>query len=352
MGNQMELTLKALADRLSARVIGEPRARIRGAAPFELAGESDITYAVSSKYLRQLSACRAGAVIVPPGAPLGERNGLESDTPEADFVRVARLFHPGRRPRTGVHPTAVLGENLRLGSGVSLGAQVVVGTDVQIGDRSVLRPGCVIGDRVTIGDDADIGANVTIGEDCRLGDRVVIQPGSVIGSDGFGYAADGEGYLKIPHIGIVQLDDDVEIGAGNTIDRATYGRTWLQKGVKTDNLVHIAHNVVVGENTLLVAQVGVSGSVTIGKRVILAGQAGIAGHLCIGDDVRVGAQSGIGKSIPDGRIISGTPGFDHRKWLRVQALVPRLPELKRKIENMEKQLSAVCAKGAIHGRKT
>jgi UDP-3-O-[3-hydroxymyristoyl] glucosamine N-acyltransferase len=183
---------------------------------------------------------------------------------------------------------------------------------------------------------------VTILERCVIGDRVVIHSGSVIGSDGFGYAPDGKSHHKIPHTGIVQIDNDVEIGANNTIDRATFGKTIIGRGVKTDNLVHVAHNVSVGENTILVAQVGISGSVTIGKNAILAGQAGIAGHLTIGDGAIVGPQTGVGKSVPDGQIVSsGIPEMPHRLWLRVQRFIPKLPEFSKKLRGLEKRLKSL-----------
>ena len=174
-----------------------------------------------------------------------------------------------------------------------------------------------------------------------IGNRVIIHAGSVIGSDGYGFAPDGDKYYKIPQKGIVQIDDDVEIGACNTIDRATLGKTWIRQGVKTDNLVQIAHNVTVGENTLLVAQVGISGSTIIGKHAILAGQAGIAGHITIGDNVTVGPTAGVAKSVPDNQIVSGAPAMPHRLWLRVQKIIPMLPELSKKLSEIEKKLNEI-----------
>jgi UDP-3-O-[3-hydroxymyristoyl] glucosamine N-acyltransferase len=170
---------------------------------------------------------------------------------------------------------------------------------------------------------------------------VTIHAGTVIGSDGFGFASDGKTYYKIPHIGIVQIEDDVEIGAGNTIDRATFGKTLIKRGVKTDNLVQIAHNVTVGEDTILVAQVGIAGSTTIGKHVVVAGQVAIAGHLSIGDNVTVGGKAGVTKSVPNGEIVSGTPEMPHKLWLRVQRVIPRLPELKKKLLDIEKRLKKI-----------
>jgi UDP-3-O-[3-hydroxymyristoyl] glucosamine N-acyltransferase len=214
----------------------------------------------------------------------------------------------------------------------------VIGNHVRIGRRASIYPGVVIGDHVSIGDDVRLYPNVTILERCRLGERVTIHAGTVIGSDGFGFAPDGDIYHKIPHDGIVQIDDDVEIGANNTIDRGTFGKTHIQCGVKTDNLVHIAHNVTVGENTVLVAQVGISGSTSLGRHVVMAGQVGVAGHIHIGDGVMIGGQSGIASDVPAGEIMSGSVAMPHKTWLKVQRIMPRLPELKRQLVDMEKRL--------------
>ena len=187
----------------------------------------------------------------------------------------------------------------------------------------------------------EIHPNVTILERCKIGNRVIIHAGAVIGSDGFGFAPEGEKYYKVPQIGIVQIDDDVEIGALNAIDRATFGKTWIQRGVKTDNLVHIAHNVIVGENSILVAQVGISGSVTIGKHAVFAGQAGVAGHLNIGDNVIIGPQAGVAKSVPNGEVLSGSAAIPHRLWLRVQRVLPMLPEILKRLAEVEKRLKKI-----------
>jgi UDP-3-O-[3-hydroxymyristoyl] glucosamine N-acyltransferase len=189
-----------------------------------------------------------------------------------------------------------------------------------------------------IGDDVVLYPNVSILERCEIGSRVIIHAGSVIGSDGFGFALHEGGYSKIPQTGIVRIDDDVEIGACNTIDRATFGRTWIKRGVKTDNLVHIAHNVVVGEDTVLVAQVGISGSVKIGNRAILAGQAGVAQHVSIGDRAIIGPQSGVAKSVAEDQVVSGSPEMPHRLWLKVSNLIPKLPEMRKKIGELEKRI--------------
>ena len=333
------LRLARIAALVGGEVAGDPQRLVTGAAPFESAGENEIAFAAGAAYLKRLDACRAGVLLVPPATEAPDRDLIRVPNPQAAFARVLQMLHPPLRPAPGMHPTAVIGEGFRCGEQSTIGAQVVIGEGVVVGKRVVLDPHVVIGDRVTIGDDTRIFPHVTILADCRIGSRVTIQAGTVIGSDGFGYARDGEHYLKIIHRGIVQIDDDVEIGAVNTIDRATFGRTWIRSGVRTDNLVHIAHNVTVGENTILVAQVGISGSVTIGRQAILAGQAGVAGHLTIGDGATVGPQAGVARSVPPGAVVSGSPEMPHRQWLRSQRVTAQLPELAQRLRELEKRLA-------------
>ncbi len=333
------LCLARIAALVGGEVAGDPQRTVTGAAPFESAGENEIAFAAAAAYLKRLDECRAGVLLVPPATEAPGRDLIRVQNPQAAFARVLRMLHPPLRPAPGTHPSAVIGERFSCGEESTIGAQAVIGEDVVIGRGVVLAPHVVIGDRVTIGDDTRIFPHVTILADCRIGSRVTIQAGTVIGSDGFGYARDGEHYLKIVHRGIVQIDDDVEIGAVNTIDRATFGRTWIQSGVRTDNLVHIAHNVTVGENTVLVAQVGISGSVTIGRQAILAGQAGIAGHLTIGDGATVGPQAGVARSVPPGAVVSGSPEMPHRQWLRAQRITAQLPELAQRLRDLEKRLA-------------
>lgn len=330
-------TLARLAELVGGECRGDPGRRISGAAPFETASGDEISFATGS-FLKRLDASRAGAFIVARGAAPAGRDSIEADAPQAAFARVLRLFCPPRRPAPGIAPTAVIGAHTRCGEGVSIGAQAVIGEGVSLGPGVIVHPHVVLGDGVSVGAESEIFPHVTILAGCRIGARVRIQSGSVIGSDGFGYAREGAQYLRIPHRGIVQIDDDVEIGAGNTIDRATYGRTWLCRGVKTDNLVHIGHNVTVGEDTVIVAQVGISGSVTIGRQVILAGQAGVAGHLSIGDQATVGPRAGVMRSVGAGEVVSGTPQMPHGQWLRVQRLTPQLPDMARRLRELEKRL--------------
>jgi len=335
----MKIPLSKIARLVRGHVIGDSDRMIGDAAPFELAGANEITVAGSAKFLKKIADCNAAAILVSRDISDKDHNFVQVDNPLVAFAKVMQYFHPPAQPRSAIHPSAVIGKEFKCGQNVTIGPLAVIGDHVTIGDQVWLQPGVVIGNHTIVGNDVTIHPNVTILERCAIGDRVIIHSGSVIGSDGFGYAPDGKCYHKIPHTGIVQIDDDVEIGANNTIDRATFGKTRIGRGVKTDNLVHVAHNVIVGENTVLVAQVGISGSVTIGKNAILAGQAGISGHLTIGDGATVGPQTGVGKSVPDGQIVSsGIPQMPHRLWLRVQRLIPKLPELSKRLSGLDKRL--------------
>ena len=345
----LTLTLDQIADLTGGGLVGPGSGTITGAAPFETAGPHEITWAGDAKFLKRLADTNAGAVFVPrrvdefPGCQVVVAN------PQLALVQVLNHFHPPERPPAGIDPRAVVADDVRMGDAVHIGPCAVIGRGVTLGDDVIIHAGVVVGDGAHIGDECLIHPNVTIWRGTRLGQRVIIHPGAVIGSDGFGFAPDGQRFHKIPHTGIVQIDDDVEIGANVTIDRATFGRTWIQRGVKIDNLVQVAHNVTVGQDSILVAQVGIAGSVTIGHHAVLAGQAGIAGHIQLGDRVTIGPQAGVGKTIADGEVISGSPGIPHRHWLRVQRIVSNLPDLKRKIADLEKQLERLRIEAETSG---
>ncbi len=338
---KMEKTLGELASWVEGEIHGDAQLRITGVAGLKEAQPSEISFVVGAKYAREAGRSRAGALIVPPDLRDVTKPFIVSENPYLAFARVLTLFAQKPRPILGVSSDAYLGANVKVGDAVSIYPQVYVGDDAVLGDRVTLHPGVYVGAGVHIGDDTLIYPNVTILDRCVIGKTVIIHSGTVIGSDGFGFAQDGERHFKIPQVGIVQIDDDVEIGANCTVDRATLGKTWIQRGVKIDNLVQLAHNVVVGENSIIVAQVGISGSTRLGRNVILAGQVGLAGHLEIGDNVRVGAQSGIAKSIPPGRSMSGSPAIDHRDWLKNCHIISRLPEMRKKVMDIEKRLTAL-----------
>ncbi len=345
------VTLIEIAAAVGAELQGDGQKMISGPAPFEQAGSDQITFAAQAKFLKKVPSTQAGAVLVPMAFTdvVVHCNLLRVKNPVAAFARVIDLFQPAEKPPRKISTGAQVGRGFRCGSDVSIGHGAVISDDVRMGDRVSIHPNVFIGNQVIIGDDVEIHPNVTILSRCRIGNRVVIHAGSVIGSDGFGFAPDGESYIKIPHRGIVRIDDDVEIGAGNTIDRATMGQTWIKRGVKTDNLVHIAHNVIVGEDTLLVAQVGIAGSTTIGNHAVLAGQVGVSGHLTIGNHVTIGPQAGVAQSVADGQTVSGSPQMPHRQWLRVQGTLPGLPDMKRKIANLEKRLGRLETGGIDQG---
>ncbi len=240
-----------------------------------------------------------------------------------------------------IHSTVVIGKNFVAGNGLSINAGVTIGNNVSLGDGVTILSGVVIGNNVKIGDDVKIFPNVVIWHDSVIGNRVIINSGSVIGSDGFGFVPNNGKHEKIPHTGNVRIDDDVEIGAINTIDKGTIGTTWIKRGTKTDNLIHIGHNVEVGEDTLIVAQAGIAGSTKVGNSVIIAGQAAISGHLTIGDNTIIGPRAGVVKSHPGGETISGFPELDHKQWLRVQNIKSKLPDLNKRIGDLEKKMEKI-----------
>jgi len=341
MKSKIRKSTGQIAQHLGSDLLGDAEKIITGVASFEDSTPQDITLAGDVHYLKELDKTRAGAIIVPESF-----KGLENlvarglsvfpvKNPRASWALVLQLFYPPCHPQWGISGMAAVGKNMVCGKDPNIGPFVVIGDNVTMGDRVVIYPHVYIGDGTHLGDDVTIYANVTIEYGTKIGSRVIIQPGTVIGSDGFGFAPDSEKWIKIPQLGIVQIDDDVEIGASNTIDRATFGKTRIGSGVKTDNQVHVAHNVTVGENSVLVAQVGIAGSVTIGKHVILAGQTGVAEHLTIGDGAIIGPSSGVAKDVPEKAVYSGAPAQPHRHWLRVQNVVASLPELKKRILKLE-----------------
>jgi UDP-3-O-[3-hydroxymyristoyl] glucosamine N-acyltransferase len=334
----MELTVREIAEMVGGEVVGDGDVIIRGVAPFDHAGLDQITFAVSPTYKKRLDETKAAAVIVSRDISESKKVLVLVQNPSLALAKVSGFFHQSERPVIGISEGTHVGKNFKCGEDVSVYPGVFIGDDVALGHRVTVHAGVVIEGGVVVGDDVVFYPNVSILERCEIGSRVIIHAGSVIGSDGFGFVSDESGYHKIPQTGIVHIDDDVEIGACNTIDRATFGRTWIKRGVKTDNLVHIAHNVVVGEDTVLVAQVGIAGSARIGNRAILAGQVGISQHVTIGDRVTVGPQSGVAKSVPDDQIVSGSPEMPHRVWLRVSNLIPKLPEMRKKISELEKRI--------------
>ncbi len=331
-------TLKELRALVGGEIIGDENLPIAGISSLDHAGEGEITFIAKSAYLGKAAATRAAAIIVSHPIAAPGKSLLITPNPYLAYAQIATLFHRRSAPPSGVDRSAVIGKDTRIGADVSIHPLVVLGDRVTIADGVVIHPHTCVGNDCSIDRDSIIYSNVSIRERCRIGKRVIIHAGSVIGSDGFGFAPDGKRYHKIPQVGTVQIDDDVEIGANNTIDRGALGKTWIKRGVKTDNLVHIAHNVVVGEDTLLVAQVGISGSTVIGNHVTLAGQVGVVGHVEIGDNTMVGAQTGISGSVTANSIVSGTPHMPHREWLKASRCFPLLPQMRKTLKALEERL--------------
>ncbi|MDD2319476.1 MAG: UDP-3-O-(3-hydroxymyristoyl)glucosamine N-acyltransferase [Geobacteraceae bacterium] len=340
----MEKNLKELATLLGGKVIGDETAVVSSLGTLDEANEGQITFLANPKYAAKVSTTRATAVIVPPGAERYGRNVIEVKNPYLAFAKLLSLFHVKPIVPRGVMAGAFVAESATLGEGVTIYPGAYVGDGVKLGNRVVLHPGVALYEGVEVADETILHANVTVREGCRIGSRVIIHSGTVIGSDGFGYAPDGKGYQKIPQIGIVVIEDDVEIGAGTTIDRAALGLTLIRRGTKIDNLVQIAHNCVIGENCIIVSQTGISGSTKLGEHVTIGGQVGIVGHLEIGDNVMVGAKSGVHNSISSGQILSGYPAFPHKEWLKSASTFPKLPEMRKSLNSLEKRIQELEAK--------
>ncbi len=334
----MELSLKKIAQEIGGKVYGDENTVIKGVNSLAAAVTGEISYFVDRRYKKDLKTSMASAVIV------SEKNGLYNGpqivTPNAAlaFAIVTGFFAPSISKYFGISEQATVHESSSVGQGVSVYPMVYVGKDAEIGDETVLFPGVFIGDRVKIGKETVLYPNVSILQDCIIGNNVIIHAGAVIGADGFGYVKDGSRSAKIPQIGIVQIDDDVEIGANTCVDRAALGRTWLQRGVKIDNQVQVAHNVVIGEDSMVVAQTGFSGSVSVGQEVIIAGQVGLADHVDIGDRAIIGSQSGIAKSVLPGEVLFGSPAMPHRLWLKTSGLIKKLPQFSERLRALEKKI--------------
>lgn len=333
------MKLKAIADRLECRLEGNGDLDIRGVAGIEQAGDGDLTFFANPKYAAKLATTRAAAVIVGPAAPAAPCATLQADDPYLAFARALALFAPPVHAPAGTHRLADVAGSASIAPDASIGPFVSIAAGARIGARTVVFPHVTIGEGAVIGDDCVIHARVSIRERVSIGHRVVIQDGAVLGSDGFGFAHRPDGtHLKIPQIGTVAIEDDVEIGANTTIDRPSVGETRISAGTKIDNLVQVAHGVRVGRDSLLAAQVGIAGSTTLEDRVTLAGQVGVAGHLTIGKGVVATAQSGIPNSVEAGAFISGYPAIDNRDWLKASALFRRLPELKKTLSHLVRRL--------------
>jgi UDP-3-O-[3-hydroxymyristoyl] glucosamine N-acyltransferase len=335
----MIFSVEELAAEVAGRIEGDAHRTVAGLAPVASAGPDDLTYVIGQRYVRFLANSRAGVILVPADLDV-DPNGatlIRVDSPELAFSRLLEMFHPPKRPEPGVHPTAVLGRGVRLGEGVSVGPYAVVDDDVHIGARSRIGPHVYIGSGVRIGEDVRADAGCSVFEGAVLGDRVRLHGGARISSDGFGYTAGPAGPVKILQVGRCYLADDVEVGANSTVDRGSLGDTRVGRGTKIDNLAHIGHNCVIGENCFIVAQVGIAGSTVVGDGARIGGQAGLAGHLDIGAGASLGAKSGVMSNVPAGETWSGSPARPHREWLRASSAFYKLPELVKRLDALERE---------------
>jgi UDP-3-O-[3-hydroxymyristoyl] glucosamine N-acyltransferase len=342
----MPISIHEIAKIIDAEVIGDLNFIVMGVSSFDESDPHDITFASDSKYLNRLNFTKAGAVIIPltyiaEGSHFKNPILLKTKNPKLAFFQIVSLFHPEKNITPYIHTSVQIGQFNELGKNPVIEPNVFIGNNVHIGDNVRLMSGVYIGDDVIIGDQTIIKPNVTILDNSRIGQRVIIHSGTVIGSDGFGFTQEIDQHHKLVHTGYVSIGDDTEIGACNTIDRGTLGTTVIGNGVKTDNLVHIAHNVKIGDNTLIVAQVGIAGSTIVGRNVIIAGKAGITGHIKIGDGAIIGPYSGVHSDVTEKEIVSGIPHMPHILWRKVVRIMARLPEMRRSLISFEKRLKDI-----------
>ena len=334
------MKLRDLANRLECRLEGDGDLEVTRVSGIQDAQPGDVTFLANSKYEKALASTRASAVILKDNAPVAPCAMLRARDPYLAFARAVGLFSPASRPAPGVHAMAAIAADARLGADVSVGPFVAIGEGACIGDRTVIYPNVTIGPNASIGSDCIIHSNVAVRERCTIGDRVILQNGVVIGGDGYGFVRRGDGtHEKIPQVAVVIIEDDVELGANTTVDRPAVGETRIKAGTKIDNLVQIAHGVTVGRNVLMAAQVGIAGSTDVEDDVVFGGQVGVGGHLTIGRGAIAVGQSGVTNSLDAGAFVAGYPAIDSREWRKASVLFRRLPEMKRRIEQLEAQVA-------------
>lgn len=335
------MKLLELVEKIGGTLDGEPDIQIKGVAAIHEAEANEISFLSNPKYAPLAASTKAGAVIVSKDwdgdCPAAR---IRSDNPDAAFAQAATLFYePVPSPQPGIHPSAVVADDAVLREGVCIGPLCVIEAGAVIGENTVISAQGYVGHQVRIGANSFLHPQVSVRESCVIGDRVIIHNGTVIGSDGFGYSVDEKGVrTKIQQIGIVKIGDDVEIGANVAIDRARFGKTTIGRGTKIDNLVQIAHNVNIGEDCVIIAQVALAGSCSIGDRTILAGQSAVAGHVHVGSDVIVGGKTGVTKDVESGKCVMGMPAVSESQYKRSLASVALLPKLKKRLAALEKEV--------------
>ena len=334
-----ELTLQEIARRVNGTVCGDPSIIVRGIRPLDTAESGHISFLSNPRYKKSAAESLASAIIASREAQVEGKNLVRVENPYLAFAIVLELFHAEELKPLGISEQAQIGKDCKLGADLSIFPFVHIGNNCRIGNGVRLFPGVVVGDECTIGEQTTIYANVSIYRQVRIGSRATVHSGTVIGSDGYGFATDRGKHHKILQVGGVVVGDDVEIGSNCSIDRGTMGDTVIERGTKIDNLVQIAHNVVIGEDSLIVAQVGISGSTELGKSVIFAGQAGAAGHLKIGDGAVIAARSAVFEDVPPKAYVAGYPAVDSMQWKRAQITFNRLPEFREEIKKLKERVA-------------
>ena len=360
IGRALNKSLREVAQIVDGRIVGDENLVIRGLCGIKEAREGDLTFLANSKYSPLAETTKASAIITSKDITISGKTVLQTNDPSLAFAKIVSVVYDDQtQPLKGIHPTAIIADDATIGKNVYIGPYVVIENRASVGDNTVIHSGTYIGRRAILGKGCLVYPNATLRERIFIGDRVIIHSGTVIGADGFGFADVAGAHEKIPQIGTVVIEDDVEIGANVTIDRARFDKTKIGRGTKIDNLVQIAHNVLIGENCIVVAQTGISGSVIVEKGAILAGQSGIAGHLTIGEGAVVAAQAGVTKSVPAHTKVSGYPAKPHEMAKRVNASLQRLPqyiktinELKKKIEALEEKINEAILLEGIERKKT
>lgn len=334
------MILSELAAALGCELRGDGGIEIRGVATIDSASSSELTFLSNPKYAHKVKQTRAGAVLLAQPIDGLQAAQLISSNPYFDFARALAMFYQPPRPKPGIHPLASVAESARIGENASIGAFAVVGENVILGKNVVLHPHVVIYEGTHVGDDFYAHAHAVVREFCRIGHRVTLQNGAIIGGDGFGFAKRADGtHFKFVQSGITVIEDDVEIQTLTSIDRANFGETRVRRGAKIDSLVQVGHACVVGEDNIICAQTGLAGSTILEKNVLLAGQVGVSGHLTIHDNAVIYAQSGIGHDVEAGAVMSGSPAFAARDWLRAITAFPKLPEILRTMRQLESRLA-------------